>query len=407
MDISGPRTTRSDENYQTTQSILGNKTQSHNAKFQYVNVMYTNADSLRNKMTELNIRLSTRCNNNEEIHIIAVTEVNSKVTSDSTEMCEYQLKGYDMFYVNQSPNEGRGLILYVKQELEATPVSFNVQFQESIWTSISIDANTKNSMLIGCIYRNPNSTDENNYQLLQLLKEANSNRYASVLILGDFNYPHINWDLEHINNGGDSDTAKFLETIKDTFLFQHIRTPTRSRSCQTSNILDLVFTREEEEIKDLVIEAPLGHSDHAVITFRMCCDKEVTVTNTVKYLYDKGDYHSMFQELSRINWKQQLHDNFKDDTEKQWQFFKRKYMDLVNKYIPKKHLQRTNRQAKRANIIKKLQYLLEKNIVYGNVLWRPKTHRNILPMCKQETKPKLSLDDSSEIHAIRLPVMPK
>lgn len=128
--------------------------------------MYTNADSLRNKMTELNIRLSTRCNNNEEIHIIAVTEVNSKVTSDSTEMCEYQLKGYDMFYVNQSPNEGRGLILYVKQELEATPVSFNVQFQESIWTSISIDANTKNSMLIGCIYRSPNSTDENNYQLL-------------------------------------------------------------------------------------------------------------------------------------------------------------------------------------------------------------------------------------------------
>ena len=87
-------------------------------------------------------------------------------------------------------------------------------------------------------------------------------------------------------------------------------------------------------------------NDHAVITFRMCCDKEVTVTNTVKYLYDKGDYHSMFQELSRINWKQQLHDNFKDDTEKQWQFFKRKYMDLVNKYIPKKNIfnERTDRQ---------------------------------------------------------------
>ena len=180
--------------------------------------------------------------------MIAVTEVNSKVTSDSTEMCEYQLKGYDMFYVNQSPNEGRGLILYVKQELKATPVSFNGQFQESIWITISTDANTKNSMLIGCIYRSPNSTDENNYQLLQLLKEANSNKYASVLILGDFNYPHINWDLEHINNGGDSDTAKFLETFEDTFLCQHIRTPTRSRSCQTSNILDLVFTREEEEI---------------------------------------------------------------------------------------------------------------------------------------------------------------
>jgi len=191
MDISGPRNTRSDENCQTMQSILGNKAQSHNAKFQYVNVMYTNADSLRNKTTELNIRLSSRCNNSEEIRIIAVIEVNSKVNSDSIEMCEYQLKGYDMFCNNQSPKEGRGLILYVKQELEATPVSFNVQFHESVWITIPTDANTKNSMLIGCIYRSPNSMDENNHQLLQLLKEVNNNKYASILILGDFNYPHI------------------------------------------------------------------------------------------------------------------------------------------------------------------------------------------------------------------------
>jgi len=158
--------------------------------------MYTNADSLQNKMTELENRLKSKHNTTDEIHILAITEVNSKITKCCTEMCEFQISGYDMFFVNQTPKEGRGIILYVKSDLEATPVFFNVPFQECAWISIPVNNNKKDSMLVGCLYRSPNSSDGNNHQLLQLLNEANCMKYSDILILGDFNFPHVNWELE-------------------------------------------------------------------------------------------------------------------------------------------------------------------------------------------------------------------
>jgi len=287
-------------------------------------------------MTELEVRLKSRQNTDEEIHIIAITEVNSKTVSRCNEICEFQINGYDMFYVNQTPDEGRGLIVYAKQDLEATPVVFNMQFQESVWISIPINSNKKDNMLVGCIYRSPNSPDYNNRELLQLLNEANSTKFSRILILGDFNFPHINWELECVTAGGGNETAKFLDAVKDNFLFQHIRTPTRSRSYSRPNILDLVFTRDEDSVESLIMEAPLGHSDHGVISFKLCCDKEITVSNTIKYLYDKGDYTSMAAELSSVDWTQHFDHHFKDDVESQWQFFKNIYTDIVNKYIPKR-----------------------------------------------------------------------
>jgi len=58
-------------------------------------------------------------------------------------------------------------MLYAKSELEAAPVSFQVTFQESVWISVPVN-NNKDYILIGCVYRSPNSSDDNNNQLLQL-----------------------------------------------------------------------------------------------------------------------------------------------------------------------------------------------------------------------------------------------
>ena len=298
--------------------------------------MYTNADSLQNKMTELENRLKSKHNTTDEIHILAITEVNSKITKCCTEMCEFQISGYDMFFVNQTPKEGRGIILYVKSDLEATPVFFNVPFQECAWISIPVNNNKKDSMLVGCLYRSPNSSDGNNHQLLQLLNEANCMKYSDILILGDFNFPHVNWELECAIPAGGSETAKFLDTVKNNFLIQHIRKPTRSRSCSTPNILDLVFTRDEDLIEDLRMEAPLGHSDHSVICFKACCDKTITASNTTKYLYDKGNYKTMIEEFSSFDWKHQFENLCSDDVDSQWQFFKNVYSDIVSRYVPRR-----------------------------------------------------------------------
>jgi len=45
----------------------------------HINCMYTNADTLRNKMTEFEIRLKTVEGTVDEIHVITINEVNSKM----------------------------------------------------------------------------------------------------------------------------------------------------------------------------------------------------------------------------------------------------------------------------------------------------------------------------------------
>jgi len=124
--------------------------------------------------------------------------------------------------------------------------------------------------------------------------------------------------------------------VNDNFLLQHINLPTRGRGCQTPSLLDLVFTEEEQDIQQLMIEAPLGLSDHSVLMFKMSCMKEVEVSSITKYVYDKGDYASLRRELEDIDWKGLFENSMHLDVEKQWQFFKSKYNELIDKYVPKR-----------------------------------------------------------------------
>ena len=56
-----------------------------------------------------------------------------------------------------------------------------------------MELNNKDTLLVGCIYRSPNSSETNNINLLKLLREVSENRYSHKLIMGDFNFPEIDW----------------------------------------------------------------------------------------------------------------------------------------------------------------------------------------------------------------------
>ena len=60
--------------------------------------------------------------------------------------------------------------------------------------------------------------------------------FQYVLIMGDFNYPHINWCSAH----------SFLMCVQGCFLYQHVTEPTHFRHGQAAKILDLVFTTGEK-----------------------------------------------------------------------------------------------------------------------------------------------------------------
>ena len=237
------------------------------------------------------------------------------------------------FFGENTGISNRGIILYIKKHLNATPIYFkNSSFNESVWVSINLQTNE--SILIGCIYRSPNSNDLNNSQLLELINEVSNSKFSKIIIMGDFNFPNIDWKSEKCENMNGA-AFEFLENIKDNFLFQHISMPTRGRFGQNPSLLDLILTNEEDLVKDVSINSPLGKSDHSVIQFTVDCNILEPDDPVPKYSLDKGDYNSMRSKLDSIDWNLIFlnNDNI-DDVNAQWNIFKDIYNDLVSTFIP-------------------------------------------------------------------------
>ena len=65
--------------------------------------------------------------------------------------------------------------------------------EENLWVSVELCGRDK--LLIGCIYRSPNSTEENNGMLFTLIKrKAAHKEFTHQLITGVFNAKEICWE---------------------------------------------------------------------------------------------------------------------------------------------------------------------------------------------------------------------
>jgi len=169
--------------------------------------------------------------------------------------------------------------------------------EESVWIHFKTENGER--VLIGCMYRSPNSTEANTEHTISLLKTNELSKFDKICIIGDFNYPNINW------NGGNNNPkdTELIETIRDAFLIQMVDKPTRYREGQRANILDLVLVNDEQLISDITHMAPVAKSDHNVLYFQLYTDALENVTSeTYRYNMSKGNFEKMRREFSEIDW---------------------------------------------------------------------------------------------------------
>ena len=125
-------------------------------------VISTNIDILTNKMDEFLVFVAS-----EDPDIICVQEIFPK-----NSLCEvdvdtaFKIDGYVMYYPSSMK---RGVLTYVKAELSVLEIFPTIEFEESVWIQLSLK-NAK-SLLVGNIYRSPNSSIENNTSLCLLINE--------------------------------------------------------------------------------------------------------------------------------------------------------------------------------------------------------------------------------------------
>ena len=274
-----------------------------------VSCCYTNPDMLANKMGELESYIKEY-----KPLIIGIAEVKPKHSRYVPNESTYSIDGYSTFHKNINNRIGRGVILYVHKSLLAEEVIVQSDFEEFVCVEIKLQ---KNDKLLACvIYRSDSGTELNNSNLNKLMTQIADMKYSHKLIMGDFNYRSIDWNSWTTTSSDSSSDSKFIESARDGFYYQHILEPTRGRIGQKPSCIDLVFTNENKMINTVQYLSPLGKSDHCVIQFDFSCYTNQESNTKVRYIYDKGDYPTIKEYLSR-DWEHEFSE-VKHDPEQQW-----------------------------------------------------------------------------------------
>ena len=77
--------------------------------------------------------------------------------------------------------------------------------------------------------------------------------FEKIMLMGDFNFLKLDWRKPEM-------TRSHFNNINDNFLIQHVDEPSREK-----NILDLVFTCDENMIENLSVGEHFATSDHQII----------------------------------------------------------------------------------------------------------------------------------------------
>ena len=122
-----------------------------------------NARSIANNKNELNIMVE-----DTDPHIIGITE--SWANTDITD-AELGLTGYVMFRRDRIGRRGGGVILYVKDSIQAYEIKLEgeADYDEAVWCKI-VSRNSK--LTIGLVYQSPYINEEDNTKIQNGIKEV-------------------------------------------------------------------------------------------------------------------------------------------------------------------------------------------------------------------------------------------
>ena len=188
--------------------------------------------------------------------------------------------------------------------------------------------------MVGICYRSTASEQANNHQLLHLFEEAATLAGKShVLIMGDFNYPEINYGAFEVHGPHNSEAASFFDATQDLFLYQHVQDYTRFRMGQNLSVLDYIFTDEENLIDNLTHQVPVGKSDHCCLQFYILQTTENIFFGN-KLNYHKGNYAEILKDLGDIDWDNSLEGK---DTEEMSEVIRDLIMVTSEKNVPIKN----------------------------------------------------------------------
>ena len=360
------------------------KPQSNSVYLNRLNVWYTNADSLtQSKLSEIECRITM-----EHPDVICITESNPKNYVYELTDAQFNISGYDM--IRTSAGTGRGVIIYTANHLLASKIEVQTKFEESLWCNINIDK--KHNIIVGGVYRSPHSTEQNNHLLMDLLKEVQKIKHDHIIVAGDFNLKEIDWKLREVHGSPNSYQYKMFDTVNDLFFHEIIKENTRFRGSDEPSALDWILTENENCILSKKVDAPLGRSDHALISIEYDCIVEKADEDEVRFSYYNGDYNAIREDLGNIDWQSELCDL---NTQQQWDKIHSKLIGLIERHIPKKKYTNSNKPPWWRRELNGLKKLMSQTF---NRYKKDPTPENFMEKNKKRNKYNHTIDEAKTFY---------
>ena len=178
------------------------------------------------------------------------------------------------------------------------------------------------------VYRPPTNAPDplTNTQLLIECLEEYSHGVQTAISVGDLNFPKINWN---VGSSGDSIGKVFLDFVTTNSFHQFVNFSKRA-----SNTLDLILANDDQVVCSVFPKAPLGHSDHCCIDFKVCNFPTPNISSSKIYNWYKADFDSMAAYLDCVDWNSLI--CYNPEASSSWCTFLELIWSAVELFVPPK-----------------------------------------------------------------------
>ena len=333
-----------------------------------------------------------------EQNAIIITLTESHVRDDILD-AEIAIKGYDLFKRNrQAGIRQGGVVTYIRSDFaDSAKEVASGSIGKIEYLCIYIESI---NVLLVTVYRPP----ENNCRhFREVINEINNcinslDLYPSIIFTGDLNLPNLTFVNGEATNSPSEESTQgaLIRFATDNFLTQLVEEPTR-----LNNILDLLYTSNQDLFSDIEVQENNLLSDHRLIVANMSivCNEgpegnENTPLHSLRSLnfFDKNvNWERISQEIENINWDEKFNGS---DINEIYNQFCSELLNISEKYVPK----RKPWSGKKNKIPRHRHLLIRKKRTLYTRIWRSNNRARIdsLKLCIENIEQQLKTSYENE-----------
>ena len=152
---------------------------------------------------------------------------------------------------------------------------------------------------------------------------------------------------------------QFLCLVQDNFLTQHVLEPTSA-----ARVLYIVLSSQKEFVDNVVIQEPLGSSDHNQLHININIKSDKTKVKQCRRDFRRGNYEEIRKSLAFIDGNDKMNNKTANEC---WNILRGKLDNAIDSYVPMK------KQGKRSKK-KHLSKEAFRKIRYKQNMWRVYKH---------------------------------